>query len=122
MSKGNILLIEDHAVTRKNISRFLRDEGFEIRDVEDAREALSLLNPNPDLIITDYVLPGLGGREFLKLLRSRTSLTPIILVSATITEDIVHDIQECKINAHLVKPIDLNELLDRIYVVLEKNE
>ncbi|MGE0680327.1 MAG: response regulator [Candidatus Binatia bacterium] len=118
MPKYKILIIEDHAVTRKNIARLLQTEGFEVLLAADGYEALDLIDSLPDLVVTDFVMPGLGGGELLRRLRSRAALTPIILISATATEEITHEIQHCEINDHIVKPFDLDDLLGRIQSVL----
>jgi DNA-binding response OmpR family regulator len=122
MQKQKILVIEDHAITRKNIAHLLQEEGFEVLLAADGNDALALLNSTPDLILTDFIMPGLGGGELLRSLRSHAAQTPLIVISATATEEITREIQHYGAADLLVKPFDLNDLLKRIKSALSAQE
>ena len=84
-----ILLIEDLDYDAELIFAALRREGYPVpvRVVASEEEFLDALNDTPDIILSDFRLPGFSGLEALKLLRTRDKLTPFILVSGTVGEE-----------------------------------
>jgi DNA-binding response OmpR family regulator len=57
-----ILVVEDHDGTRKNITRFLRSQGYAVVEARDGLEALSQLSEDSiDIVISDFVLPKIHG-------------------------------------------------------------
>jgi CheY-like chemotaxis protein len=60
-----ILLVDDDEVVRNTVSAMLEDLGYRVLNVENGEEALAALEPEPDtaLLLTDVVMPGMGGRQ-----------------------------------------------------------
>ena len=56
-----ILLVEDHATSRANISRFLRLHSYEVVQVSDGEEAQLLATERIDLVVSDLALPTIHG-------------------------------------------------------------
>ena len=85
---GNkILLIEDTTELAALITLYLNKEGMEIRPVESGEEALATLeNFQPNLVLLDLNLPGMGGFEFLQIFR-KTSQVPVLIISARDSEE-----------------------------------
>lgn len=80
-----ILLVEDEVDAREMLDVLLRDEGFEVMTAADGRAALALLTETtPDLIVTDVMMPYMGGDELLAELRKShvTRAIPVIVMSA----------------------------------------
>jgi CheY-like chemotaxis protein len=79
-----ILIIDDSSTTRFYMASVLQKAGYQVMAVSDGAEGFSLvLHEPPDCLIVDVVLPGMGGFEICRRLRSRAALRsmPIIMVS-----------------------------------------
>jgi two-component system chemotaxis response regulator CheY len=64
------LVIDDSEVIRRVARRILEDLRFEVTEAEDGEQALTLCRADmPDLIVVDWLLPGMGGCDFLVQLR-----------------------------------------------------
>ena len=73
-SVATILLVDDADVVRKSAARCLRRAGYVVLEARDAGEALSLLAENGDqidLLLTDLVLPAMGGAQLVQEARKR---------------------------------------------------
>jgi CheY-like chemotaxis protein len=80
-----ILVVDDNAALRENISEALELEGYPVEAVAGGRQALEVLarDPLPAVILIDMMMPGMSGRELVAALRGDTRLAPlkIVLVS-----------------------------------------
>jgi len=85
LESGTVLVVDDDEDTREVVAEILRDEGFRVRTACDGSEALELAArlPHPVAILLDLVMPGMGGREVLRRLRSQPDLAniPVCIVS-----------------------------------------
>jgi phosphoserine phosphatase RsbU/P len=71
MSRAEILVVDDDAVSRKILAQLLASAGHQYRECEDGTEALELIRARqPSLLLLDFDMPGLNGTEVLKSLRS----------------------------------------------------
>jgi DNA-binding response OmpR family regulator len=115
-----ILVVEDE----KGISNFLKDgleeEGFAVDFAGDGRKGLELASVNDyDLLIFDWMLPGLSGIEICREFRKLNETTPVIFLTARDTvQDIVFGL-EAGANDYIKKPFQFDELLARIRVQLK---
>lgn len=83
-SQPVILSVDDEPDNLTPLRLFLSAEGFEVVAASNAAEALQLIEEHcPDLIITDFAMPGISGLEFCRILRERGEAReiPIILYS-----------------------------------------
>ncbi len=90
-----ILLIEDEEVFADMFSRRLSEEGYEVVVADNGASGIEAAHESRfDLIITDMVLPGLSGKEVLRMLKSDEDLKdiPVFLFSASIDADELHRI------------------------------
>ena len=79
---AKILIVEDEAAIQELIIYNLQQAGYETVSAENAEKAMSIINNAlPDLILLDWMLPGMNGIEFARILRrgERTRLVPIIM-------------------------------------------
>lgn len=115
-----ILIVEDE----KGISNFLKDgleeEGFAVDFASDGRKGLELASTNDyDLLIFDWMLPGLSGIELCREFRKLNQTAPVIFLTARDTvQDIVFGL-EAGANDYIKKPFEFDELLARIRVQLK---
>lgn len=117
-----ILLVEDNKKLNENIKEIL-SKFYEVESVfaaEDAEEEIYWKNKNFDLIILDINLSWKNWFEFLKELRGKWYLLPVlILTSKNTTEDKIEWL-EIWADDYLSKPFDLWELLARINALLRR--
>src|SRR6266511_3588681 len=70
-SRVQILVVDDHAMSRKTLAQFLTSAGYRCSQCEDGTKALEIIHANPpSLLLLDFDMPGLNGAEVLKRLRS----------------------------------------------------
>ena len=104
-----ILIVDDDADVRAAISDVLTDEGFRVACAADGSEALDLfaIGPLPDLVLLDWVMPGMGGAEFLREIAKvpEWAAVPHILFTA------LNASEHPPGHRVLRKPLDLDELI-----------
>lgn len=118
---GNkILLIEDTTELAALITLYLNKEGMEIRPVESGEEALGALESfQPDLVLLDLNLPGMGGFDFLRIFR-KTSQVPVLIISARDSEeDIIEGLGEGA-DEYITKPFSPKVLVARVKAMLRR--
>ncbi len=119
-----IAVVEDDLDTQEVLRFNLDLEGYRVRVFENGEEALeSLLREPPDLLILDLMLPGMGGLDVARALRSEphTKTVPILMLTARSAEEDV--VRGLKIGAddYLTKPFRLRELMARIEGLLRRS-
>jgi two-component system copper resistance phosphate regulon response regulator CusR len=118
-----ILVVEDE----KGIANFLRDglkeEGFAVDNADDGKKGLNLSNENEyDLILLDWMIPGISGIEVCRQIRKNNVTVPIIFLTAKDTvQDTVFGL-EAGANDYIKKPFAFEELLVRIRVQLRTRD
>jgi DNA-binding response OmpR family regulator len=87
MASLRVLAIEDDPDLRRFYQAFLEEAGHQVLLAADGDEALNLLDPRPDIILLDLMLPGLDGYSFLERLRASPEhhRTPVIVLSAAVS-------------------------------------
>ena len=82
MVAKNILVVDDDAKCREFIQAFLAYKGYTVSLAKDALEALTITDRgNFDLVITDLMMPGMNGLDFLKRLKARQPEVVVIVSS-----------------------------------------
>jgi two-component system chemotaxis response regulator CheY len=115
-SDCRLLLIEDDFGIRQILAETLLNEGFQVTSTADGLEALQHLRsrtrPMPDVIVLDLVLPRLSGWQFLADLEGDTVLgkIPVVIVSANTYDPAILPTAP-NVVGHLVKPIDMTQLI-----------
>ena len=120
-SKTKILVVDDDARLRDLLNRYLNEQGFAVRVVNDAVEMnRQLARERYDLMILDLMLPGEDGLSVCRRLRGGGELMPIIMLTAK--GDEVDRIVGLEIGAddYLPKPFNPRELVARIQAVLRR--
>jgi PAS domain S-box-containing protein len=120
-NRPRILLADDNTDMREYLARLLR-ECWTVDVVGDGQSALELARNNPpDLVLADVLMPGLGGFELLRELRTNpdTSAVPVILLSARAGEEATVEGLQAGADDYLVKPFTARELLARVHSNLE---
>lgn len=119
----NVLVVEDDKNLRKLISTCLKKNNYTTFEANDGEEALEMLDKQYiDLIITDVMMPKMDGFELIKELRMSEYKLPILLITA---KDSIQDKKEGFLlgaDDYMVKPINIEELLLRVKVLLRRVE
>ena len=78
-----ILVVEDDEVMRENLQRILVGAGYKVHLARNGAEAMTLLESEPfHLVLTDLVMPGMGGLQLLAEIRRRKRNLPVVFLSA----------------------------------------
>jgi signal transduction histidine kinase/CheY-like chemotaxis protein len=117
-----ILLVEDDSSVRDLAQRVLEMRGYTVLPASDGADALRIaLGPDVliDLIVTDVVMPGMNGREFVEALSGRTPGIPVLYMSGYTDDDIIRrGLTDSKV-AFLQKPFDAKSLARLVRSVLD---
>lgn len=122
MPGERILVIEDEARIAQFIERGLIYEGYRVNVARDGKTGLSIARDNPpDMVILDWMLPGLDGLEVCKRLRAASEV-PILMLTAK--DDIKDRVTGLDAGAddYLVKPFSVDELMARIRALFRRSE
>jgi DNA-binding response OmpR family regulator len=120
---ATILVVEDEENLARFIELELSYEGYQITVANDGLTGLTNARTvNPDLIILDWLMPGLSGLEVCRRLRSTGSKTPIILLTAK--DDVSDRVAGLDAGAddYVVKPFSIEELLARVRAHLRRTQ
>lgn len=120
---ARILVVEDEEKLAKFVQLELSYEGYEVSVAHDGLSGLmAARDQTPDLIILDWMMPGLTGVEVCRRLRQTGTATPVILLTA---KDEVSDRVEgldAGADDYVVKPFSIEELLARVRAHLRRIE
>ncbi len=119
----SILLVEDEADIREMVELALSRAGFEARVAADTTQARRAIEQaRPDLVLLDWMLPGVSGLEFARKLRRHDSTRdiPIIMLTAKGEEGDRLSGFDAGADDYVVKPFSVKELTARIRAVLKR--
>jgi DNA-binding response OmpR family regulator len=120
-----LLVVEDEASIANFIRDGLQEEGFTVDVADNGKKGLQLAIDfvnEYDVILLDWMLPGLSGIEICRQVRQVNKLVPIIFLTAKDTVDEVVFGLEAGANDYIRKPFSFAEMLARIRVLMRKNE
>jgi two-component system, OmpR family, alkaline phosphatase synthesis response regulator PhoP len=123
MADERILIVDDEEFILKMIEFQLSKGGYKVSKARTGEEAIDMaLTLNPDLMLLDWMLPGVDGLEVLKVLKNNpaTARIPIVMVTARGEESDVVAGLERGADDYVLKPFSLRILLARIQVVLRR--
>lgn len=125
MFNKKILVIDDSELIQRLIADILGEEGYEVYSAYSGEEGLEkVARIKPDLIILDIVMSGLTGLEVCRILRADVSnnLTPIIMLTAQVSEDDKLIGLELGADDYIMKPFNNRELISRVRNTLVRIE
>jgi len=122
--RPRVLVVEDEPAQREVLAYNLEAEGYSVAKAENGDEALLLFDENPpDVIVLDWMLPGVSGIEVCRRLKSKpeSRSVPIIMLSARSEEvDRVRGL-ETGADDYVVKPYSVVELMARVRTQLRRS-
>ncbi|MBG3011753.1 phosphate regulon transcriptional regulator PhoB [Proteus faecis] len=118
-----ILVVEDETAIREMICFVLEQNGFQPIEAEDYDSALSfLIDPYPDLVLLDWMIPGGSGLQIIKQMKreSNTRDIPIIMLTAKGEEEDKVQGLETGADDYVIKPFSPKELVARVKAILRR--
>lgn len=81
--RGTVLLVDDESLVRQSTADMLSDLGFAVIEAPSAVDGLQLVREGlePDLLVTDHLMPGMTGVELARAVRSLRPSTPVLVIS-----------------------------------------
>ncbi len=117
-----LLVVDDHPETRSIIVRVLQQEGYQVVSAANGAEGLKLADEEkPDLIMLDFMMPIMDGRETCERLRQRQEMAKVPIIMFTAVDDPQQKLSVFDAGAddYLNKPTEPAELVDRVKTMLE---
>ena len=123
LMKEKILIVEDEEAIRDMLGYALMKEGFECKEAVDVEEARTTIeSEKPDLVLLDWMLPGMSGIDYARRLRGvpETRDIPIIMLTAKGAEEDKVRALETGADDYITKPFSTKELVARVRAVLRR--
>lgn len=118
----DVLVIDDDPKITSLLRRALRAEGYDVRTAQDGAEGLARARERqPDLVVLDWLMPGMDGLEVCRRLREQSDVPILMLTARDETADRVRGL-DSGADDYLVKPFALDELLARVRALLRRRE
>lgn len=118
-----ILVVEDDSNIEQLVTFKLKNSGYEVFNAHNGQEALDFLKKSTvDLIVTDVMMPIMGGKELVMALKkdpNTSSIPTVMLTSRTLEKEIVEGF-ELGVEDYIKKPFSPQELIVRIKTVLAR--
>jgi len=120
--EGKILLVDDDPGLLRLLSIRLRAEGYDVEAVESAHKALGALRHfSPDLVVTDLMMPVMGGGEILDWVCKKDIEITSFVISSSPFEDVMKHIKDKGAFAYIPKPFRLNHLSHMVKTALNRS-
>ncbi|MBF0278887.1 MAG: PAS domain S-box protein [SAR324 cluster bacterium] len=119
----HILLIDDEPIINKLTKRILEKLGYTVRDFLDSTEALKQFSEFPqefDLVITDFGMPSINGKELAKRLKQVRDDIPVLVITGYGDLKLKEELHQWEIDDLLIKPFELKQLSTIVRKVLDK--
>ncbi len=117
-----ILLVDDEAIARENLSIVFENDGYEVTAVANGLEAVAAMERQPaDVVVSDLKMDGMDGMELLKVLRKRWPDTKVIMLTGYATVKTAVDAMRQGADQYLGKPVNLTKLRKYVEEMLEQS-
>jgi DNA-binding NtrC family response regulator len=122
MDDYRVLIVDDEEELVTTIAERLQIRGIQAETATDGETALKMIGENPpQVVVLDVMMPGIGGIEILKRMKSQNLQIPVILLTGYgSTEQGMEGMREGAFD-YLMKPCDLNNLISKIQEAVKIN-
>ena len=120
MKHQRVLVVDDDPDIRRLVSAYLRREGMDVLTAEDGETALMHeATQQPDIVVLDLMLPGIGGLDVLRTIRERGP-RPVVLLTAR--DEVTDRVLGLELGAddYVTKPFHPRELVARVHTILRR--
>jgi len=124
-TKARVLIVDDEADIREFLSYNLTKNGFKVEVAEDGIEGLKRATSfSPHIIILDIMMPGMGGIELCKEIRSRPEFNGVLIAMLTARQEDQIQIESLNVGAddYITKPLKPSVFLSRIKALLRRTD
>ncbi len=126
LKKSTILLVEDNLINQTVVLGLLQKSKLEILIAQNGQEAVDMLKENPqiELILMDINMPIMGGYEATKIIREELNNSSVVIIalSANAMQKDIDKTLDAGMQAHLSKPIDIDELKNILFKYLPQED
>jgi len=122
---ARVLLVDDEKGFVDTMTKRLENRGFSVGVAYDGPQALAALDKggiNFDVVILDVKMPGMDGNEVLKRIRGDYPLVEVIMLTGHATVESAIEGMKAGAFDYLMKPCELNELIDKIGEAYDKKQ
>ncbi len=110
-----ILVVDDESVQRQMLSGFLEEQGYEVCQAEDGRQAIETFrNEHINLVLIDHRMPDMNGDQVIEEIRNLNPTVPAIMITAYGAVDTAVKVMKLGAVDFMEKPVDLQRLTERI--------
>lgn len=116
-----ILVIDDSALMRRILRQHLEQGGFEVEDwlpLSAMEIPDRIVSSAPDLVLSDYQMPGVNGLTVAKMLQKTNPAIPVIILTAVREPELNANLKKFGVKRVLGKPIDAEDLIKAVKEVL----
>ncbi len=120
----SLLLVEDQAALRQSMVELLTTWNYRVLEATNGRHALDILDSTAEpiaLVLTDAVMPMMGGIGLLKEIRQRGLDIPVVLVTGHPLQDELEGLRRLGMTAWLAKPVSVAQLANTLALALALN-
>lgn len=119
-NKYTILLVDDERIILDLTSIILRNRGYTVLTAPDALTGFQLIEAHkPELVLLDYMMPGIDGLTALKEIKARFPESYVIMFTGKGNEEIAVELMKAGASDYILKPFNNQDLADRIANVLK---
>jgi chemotaxis family two-component system response regulator PixH len=121
---GTVLVVEDTPSEMELLVHYLRDSGWTVLCAATAQEALAqAIQHQPDVIVTDIVMPGMSGFELCRSLKKQPETAQVPIVICTSKDQDIDRLWGMKqgADAYLTKPYTQEQLVQSVKSVMQVN-
>ena len=120
MMQARVLIVDDEPLVRQTLSEWMRKNNFHVIEAEGGREAMEMIRRgDPDIVISDVVMPGMDGIQLLKEAKAVKAHIPFLMISGYPSHSTAVDIMKYGASDYLPKPFTLEELTRRVGYTLK---
>jgi DNA-binding NtrC family response regulator len=115
LSQAKVLLVDDEVVFGLALAERLRLKRYDVKAVSRVEDALAAVrNDPPDVVLLDFMMPGMDGIEILKFIRQIDSSIEVIMLTGRADTNIVEEAIKSGASGYIMKPADLGEVIIKI--------
>jgi len=108
---AHVLIVDDETNIRRVLAAMLKRDGYEVTTAEDGEKALAAMQRAPvDVVVTDLVMPRMGGMDLLRQVASAHPDVPVIMITAHGTVDTAVEAMKSGAFDYITKPFDQDDL------------
>lgn len=123
MEKKKIMVVDDEGYLVELLKTVLKGAGFDVVTATDGKQCIKKLKKvKPDLILMDFMMPGMTGVETIKKIRANPETKDLKVAFLTVkkVERVgIKEVDELNVIDYITKPFDNDELVDRVKMLLE---